>query len=371
MTNITNTKISNKFIPRTHSHTKSRIKHIVNKIKHTNKNTNNTKTIIPNTITNNKFQTTDFKVYKQKYFNTLLETKSQEHITNTNTNTNQYNNQSNNQYIIVIPSYNRPELIQKKTLALLNKHNIDSTLINIFVSDKEQYDLYKDKIPSSLYNNLIIGVKGLKNQRNYINNYYPEGYHIVQMDDDIDKIVQLVSKRKSSRKSSRKSIRKSSRNSSRKSSIYKSLISIEDLDTFIKKAFNKCKTNGIFLWGVYPLANAYFMTDTTTTDLRFIVGPMFGMINRHRPDLQLTLDEKENSERTLQHWVIDKKVLRFNNVGIETKYYKNKGGMQNEGKDRKEEALKSVIYLHNKYPSITKIHLGKKSGVPEIKLLSF
>ena len=195
------------------------------------------------------------------------------------------------------------------------------------------------------------------------------------MDDDIDKIAQLVSKRKSSRKSSRKSIRKSirksSRNSSRKSSIYKSLISIEDLDTFIKKAFNKCKTNGIFLWGVYPLANAYFMTDTTTTDLRFIVGPMFGMINRHRPDLQLTLDEKENSERTLQHWVIDKKVLRFNNVGIETKYYKNKGGMQNDGKDRKAEALKSVIYLHNKYPSITKIHLGKKSGVPEIKLLSF
>ena len=113
------------------------------------------------------------------------------------------------------------------------------------------------------------------------------------------------------------------------------------------------------------------MTDTTTTDLRFIVGPMFGMINRHRPDLQLTLDEKENSERTLQHWVIDKKVLRFNNIGIETNYYKNKGGMQNDGKDRKAEALKSVIYLHNKYPSITKIHLGKKSGVPEIKLLSF
>jgi len=112
------------------------------------------------------------------------------------------------------------------------------------------------------------------------------------------------------------------------------------------------------------------MTETTTTNLRFIVGPMFGIINRHRPDLQLTVDEKENSERTLQHWVIDGKVLRFNNVGIETNYYKNKGGMQNEGKDRKEEALKSTIYLHNKYPSITKIHLGKKSGVPEIKLLS-
>ena len=111
------------------------------------------------------------------------------------------------------------------------------------------------------------------------------------------------------------------------------------------------------------------MTPKVTTDLRFIVGPMWGNINRHRPDLRLTIDEKENTERTLQHWVIDHKVLRFNGVGIETKYYKNKGGMQNEGKNRKEEALKSVYYLHQKYPQLTKIYLGKKSGVPEIKMV--
>jgi hypothetical protein len=43
--------------------------------------------------------------------------------------------------------------------------------------------------------------------------------------------------------------------------------------------------------------------------------------------------------------------------------------MQNEGKNRKEEALKSVQYLHNKYPTITKLHLSKKSGVPELKLI--
>jgi len=106
-----------------------------------------------------------------------------------------------------------------------------------------------------------------------------------------------------------------------------------------------------------------------TTDLRFIVGPMWGIINRHRPELKLTIDEKENAERTLQHWVIDHAVLRFNNIGIETKYYKNKGGMQNEGKNRKTEALKSVYYLHKKYPQLTKIYLGKKSGVPEIKMI--
>lgn len=277
-----------------------------------------------------------------------------------------------NKYIIAIPSYNRPELIQVKTLALLHKHNINSKLIHIFVSDREQYDLYKSKIPKNLYNKLIIGVKGLKNQRNYINNYYPEGYHIVEMDDDIDKIVQLVV-----RKITKKTIKKS------QYKIYKTLDKIhktvnkttkpiENLDQFIKDAFKRCVSNGIFLWGVYPLANPYFMTETITNDLRFIVGPFWGMINRHREDLQLTIDEKENSERTLQNWVIDGTVLRFNNIGIETKYYKNKGGMQNNNKDRnyrQKEALKSAHYLHNKYPSLTKIHLSKKSGVPEIKLL--
>jgi len=130
-----------------------------------------------------------------------------------------------------------------------------------------------------------------------------------------------------------------------------------------------CHEKGIFLWGVYPLANARFMTPTVTTDLRFIVGPMWGMINRHRQELHSTIDEKENAERTLQYYTMDGSVLRFNNVGIETRYYKNKGGMQNEGKNRKDEALKSVYYLHKKYPHLTKIFLGKKSGVPEIRMI--
>jgi len=175
------------------------------------------------------------------------------------------------------------------------------------------------------------------------------------MDDDLEKIVQLNVENGKNGKNDKNS--------------KKTIEPISNLDTFIKKAFILCHTNTIFLWGVYPLANSHFMTNTITTDLRFIVGPMWGMINRHHPDLELTIDEKENTERTLQYWSMDGKVLRFNNIGIETKYYKNKGGMQNEGKNRKEEALKSVQYLHNKYPTITKLHLGKKSGVPELKLI--
>ena len=262
-------------------------------------------------------------------------------------------------YIIAIPSYNRPELIQNKTLALLHQCGIDVRLINIFVANKEQHELYKNKIPSNLYGKIITGVIGLKNQRNFIMNYYPEGMNIVQMDDDLDKIMELVLKKHLTRHTSPRRLSHSD----------KSLKPIGDLDGFIRKAFEICREKGIYLWGVYPLANARFMSPKMTTDLRFIVGPFWGIINRHRQDLKLTIDEKENAERTLQHYNIDHAVLRFNNIGIETRYYKNKGGMQNEGKNRKEEALKSAYYLHNKYPKYTKIHLDKKSGVPEIKMV--
>jgi len=332
-----------------------------------NSNKLDSKTININDILKNKIVIPDMIISNNKENKENNNKTSSETVTNTNNlstmnqlpkkGNNNYKNtkdtketkdykDSKDKYIIAIPSYNRPELIQVKTLAVLHKHNINSKLINIFVSDRDQYNLYKSKVPDFLYNKLIIGVKGLKNQRNYINSYYPEGYHIVEIDDDIDKIVELNTKTKT-----------------------KTLNPIEDLDTFIKKAFEMCRKKNIFLWGVYPLANSHFMTEKVTTDLRFIVGPMWGMINRHHQDLVLTIDEKEDTERTLQHWVMDGKVLRFNNVGIETNYYKNKGGMQDEGKNRKEEALKSVYYLHKKYPELTKIDLGKKSGVPEIKLI--
>lgn len=255
-------------------------------------------------------------------------------------------------YIIVIPSYNRVELIQSKTLKLLKRHGIDPARIKIFVANQEQKELYKSKIPMELYGEIIVGVIGLKNQRNFIMDYYPEGKMIVQMDDDLEKIVELVDPATMARKSTRR------------------MSDIGDLDGFIKGAFRMCRDRGIYLWGVYPLANARFMSPKTTTDLRFIVGPMWGMINRHRAELKITIDEKENAERTLQYYTLDGAVLRFNNVGIETRYYTNKGGLQNEGKNRKAEALKSVYYLHGKYPNLTKIYLGKKSGVPEIKMIA-
>lgn len=289
-------------------------------------------------------------------------------------------------YIIAIPSYKRVDIIQKKTLKLLHEHNINPKLIKIFVANQSEYDEYKAQIPSELYGELIIGEIGLKNQRNFISDYYPEGTNIVQMDDDVEKIVELhqrvnISSKTKHSKSKVNISTKSKGEGNGKGKTQKLLAfaafkkannytkPIKDLDGFIKSAFALCKEKQAYLWGVYPIANAYFMTDTVTTDLRFIVGPMWGMINRHLDELKLTLDEKENTQRTLQYFTKDGVVIRFNNIGIETNYYANKGGMQAEGKTRAEQAMKSAQILHATYPSLTRIFARAKTGFSEVKLL--
>ena len=111
------------------------------------------------------------------------------------------------------------------------------------------------------------------------------------------------------------------------------------------------------------------MNNKITKDLKFIVGPFWGVINRHDSDLFITINEKENIERTIKYYIKDKGVIRYNNITINTKYYKNPGGMQAAKKDRKSEALKSANYLVKKYPEYTKLYLRKKSGYPEVKLI--
>lgn len=257
-------------------------------------------------------------------------------------------------YQIAIPTFKREKIIINKTLNTLHKLNINPNIITLFVANKTEYIKYVNIVPKNLYGKIIIGKKGLKNQRNFIQNYYPEGTYLVQIDDDIDNIVEL---------SNKLGIKITSSKEYRK---YNKIKTIESLDKFIKNAFEICIKNKAYLWGVYPVANAYFMNFNTDIGLKFIVGPFWGCIVRHLNKLKLTINEKENVQRTLQYYTLDNKVIRFNNISIVTKYYKTLGGMQSEKKNRINESLKSAKYLHSKYPNLTKIKLTKKSGIPEI-----
>jgi len=88
-------------------------------------------------------------------------------------------------WLIVIPSYRRAEVLQKKTLETLKEFRIPPSKITIFVADKEEKKLYEEAIPKGSVKDIVVGVVGMDKIRNFILDYYPKGKHIVMMDDDI------------------------------------------------------------------------------------------------------------------------------------------------------------------------------------------
>ena len=60
--------------------------------------------------------------------------------------------------------------------------------IYIYVVSQEEYDRYKEVLDAKFYCKLVIGVKGLIQQRQYIMAPWTEGKHIAFIDDDVASI---------------------------------------------------------------------------------------------------------------------------------------------------------------------------------------
>lgn len=248
-------------------------------------------------------------------------------------------------YVVCIPSYNRPELCNEKTLTMLKENKITKSIIYVFVANKQEYDKYNSKLDKKLYHKLVIGKKGLVPQRQFIAEYFNHGKSIIFFDDDVEKIDLSLSPR------------------------FKS----NNLDFFFKSAFKDCKKWKAFIWGAYPVFNPFFRKTKPelSTELKFIVGPFFGIINRPKlKEIQLKItvgnDQKEDVERTLKYFVHDGIVLRYNKVGFVTKYYATKsdyGTFEERMKPMAEAAKK----LKEKYPEYGDISY-KKTGMTEFKL---
>ena len=235
--------------------------------------------------------------------------------------------------IIVIPSYQRALQCNQKTLTTLHQHQIPKEFIYVYVVE-EEYELYQQTLNPLYYNQIIIGKKGLVNQRHFIQQQYPEGTHIVSLDDDIEKIDL-------------------------------SLTSYTSLTEFIKDAFLECEKQKSFIWGVYPVYNPFFRRHELETGLNLIVGAFYGFINRDLNYEALCSGNKEDVERTIRYFIKDGIVLRFGKVGIKTKYY-GVGGLGNF-KDRIEESKKDCELLAEHFIGFGKIK-QRKNGMYEFKL---
>jgi hypothetical protein len=241
-------------------------------------------------------------------------------------------------YVVAIPTYNRYDVLDKKTLKTLIDGNVNKNRIFLFVANKEQYKLYEEAIPKNMYNQIIIGKKGITNQRKFIAKYFPEGQYVISMDDDVEQFEILKGEK---------------------------LVKLKDVDQFFIQAYNLLKKERLFIWGIYPVRNPFFMYKNITTDLRFIIGVTFGFIVRHNKKLEPSTkaETKEDYEQTILYFKMDGGVLRFNNITTKTKF-NAPGGL---GTDRYERNKNAAEYLEHMYPDIIKV-FQRKNGTYEVKL---
>lgn len=240
-------------------------------------------------------------------------------------------------YQVAIPTYNRVNEVKNKTLATLKRYNIDTSAIYLFVANEEQKKLYEEGVPKELYGEIIVGVIGISAQRNFIRHFFQEGDYIISMDDDITDIVF--------------------------SNNEQPFQSLKTLDGLFMEAHDALLAKGLYIWGLYPCLNALFMYERITTDLRFIIGVMYGYINRHSEDLDLcvNIDGKEDYENTILYYMKDGGVMRFNNIYPKQRF-KAPGGI---GPMRKSD--ESIAYLKHKYPQYVATK-RRKSGIVEVRL---
>lgn len=186
---------------------------------------------------------------------------------------------------IVIPSYNRQNIIKEKTLKLL-KEILPNKKIFVFTPQPNLYIL-DDNIE------VIECQKGLINARNEIMDYFEENENLLFIDDDIDDIINLNK--------------------------------YDSIEKEILRSFDYMKRNNIYLGGFNPTHNKRFSSGNYKKGLYFCVGSCYLLIN-DKYFLKCE-DELEDYYRSIKYYLKDGLTFRNDLLLIKTKYEKNKGGM--------------------------------------------
>jgi hypothetical protein len=241
-------------------------------------------------------------------------------------------------YEVAIPSYKRYSQIVSKTLSTLERQGVPADKITIFVANEEEALEYYKAVPRTLYGRLVVGVIGLGAQRNFISTFYPPDTLVVFFDDDVERVYRATG----STQRDKEDI---------------------NLPEFFEYAFNKMKEENTSIWGVYAVDNPFFMINSqeTTTTLKYLVGCLFGA---KTPFIPLTSHGcLEDKERTLRYYVKEGKTLKFNHIGIKTKYF-GSGGL--ESTDRKKQHLIYTDALVKEFPTLVSKYI-RKNGYADLR----
>lgn len=240
-------------------------------------------------------------------------------------------------YRIAIPTYRRAATVRDKTLATLARGGIERSRITLWVADEQQAAEYYATVPRELYGDLCVSAPGLGQSRNVINRAYAEGSFLLCADDDLADIY-----------------RKHGSNGR---------APVTDLHGLFTELFTELAASRLTLVGIHPVDNPYLQRPGYSTNLRYIIGALFGLHIRHEPWYDVTLEDKEDYERTIQHFLHAGGVLRRNDVGMVTRYYREPGGMQETRTEQR--VHESAVLLANRYPDLVRLRTSK-AGHTEI-----
>ena len=100
-----------------------------------------------------------------------------------------------------------------------------------------------------------------------------------------------------------------------------------------------------------------------TTDFKYIVGALYGVINDR--SLKVSIDHAEDYERSIQHYIKYGGMVRFNRYSALTAFYA-KGGLEAAGRTvAKEDADKKALV--RRYPRYATTYV-RPNGRTEIRL---
>jgi len=234
---------------------------------------------------------------------------------------------------IAIPSYNRAKVLCNKTLKLLKESGVNQYDIDLFLYDTDQNEIYDVEIFKTFgehkINVIITDILDLGERLNYIlNEYYDEGEEVLLIEDDVLRIN-------------------------------KNLLEVA------KEGFKLCRENNLYIWGIHPTDSKLQHKEGYSTNFKFIIGVLYGVIVRKDPELNVSITYKCDFERTILYHKKDGGMVRFNDVFVNTTY-RALGGLGNDNKNgRKEKELIAVKKMIEKYPNYCYQNKNKER---EIKL---
>jgi len=236
----------------------------------------------------------------------------------------------------IIPSFQRSEILQAKTLKYLDVMGVDRSDVYVFIrEDDKDYEMY-DAIPD--INLLAIDIKGIGATHNYITEHFDADEFIVEIDDDLEYIVD--NKRDE----------------------------ITDFLPLCEEMKSKMEEVGASYGGTYSVANPMFMDncDKFTTDLRYCLGCLrFRFI---RKEIKVKTNYAEDMENCILHFIRDGKILKNNHVAPVTKNYAD-GGCNGDGRGFESEETDKK-YLADTYPMLCR-YFVRKNGRPDCRLKEY